>query len=107
MAKYLLHKVNDAVVIDHINRDALDNTIANLRVASCSQNAMNRAITIRNTSGYKGVSWDKLTKKWHARIERNRRSYHLGFYENILDAAAAYNKAAIELHQQFAILNET
>ena len=48
--------------VDHINRDSLDNQDFNLRLATCSQNQANREVNKNNTSGFKGVSWDKGTQ---------------------------------------------
>lgn len=45
--------------VDHINHDGLDNRKENLRIVTNSQNGMNRRLTSANTSGYKGVSFDR------------------------------------------------
>jgi hypothetical protein len=49
-----------------------------------------------NTSGVKGVFWNSQKGRWHAQIMENYKYVHLGFYDDIRDAAAAYNKRAIE-----------
>jgi hypothetical protein len=91
---------------DHINGDTLDNRRCNLRLCSHSQNICNsRKPTDSKTSIYKGVSLPKGYKRWKACIAINGRNKHLGFFSNELDAAKAYNKAAIELFGEFARLN--
>ena len=91
---------------DHINGNKLDNRRGNLRPASSSQNSCNRSRQRNNLSGYKGVYWHKLTGKWGAAIQINRRQIHLELFEAKDDAARAYNKAAIKYHGKFVKLNE-
>lgn len=50
-----------------------------------------------NTSGFKGVFWDKTRRKWHAQMMYNYKSKFLGCYDNIEDAAKAHRAATIEL----------
>lgn len=90
---------------DHINRDPLDNRKINLRTATKSQNGCNRDIASNNTSGFKGVSWHKSNNAWRAIIKINGKAKHLGLYDNIIDAANAYNEYAKKLHGDFALLN--
>lgn len=92
--------------IDHINRNPLDNRIANLREVSASENRQNIPAYRTNKSGYKGVHRFKANGKWQAQIRHERRRYHLGFYENVEDAAAAYAKAAAHLHKFNTVLSE-
>lgn len=89
-------------VIDHINRDPLDNRFCNLREASFAQNQYNRTEQRNNTSGFKGVSRFKKTGKWRAEIMLNGKSHYLGAYETAELASKAYDEAAISLHQSFA-----
>ena len=84
--------------IDHINRNKSDNRIANLRLATQMQNLQNQSISIRNTSGFQGVSWHSLRKKWMAEIAVNRKKYHLGLFVNISDAIFARHSAKEKLH---------
>lgn len=91
--------------IDHINGDRLDNRKANLRFCTSLQNVRNTALTARNSSGYKGVSFFPSLKKWRADIRVNKKLIHLGLYVNIKDAAKAYNEAAIIHFKDFAWLN--
>ena len=88
--------------IDHINGIKNDNRICNLREATISENGMNRTKQRNNTSGYKGVSWDKINKKWSSNIQINRQFKYLGRFDSKEDAYAAYCKAAKELHGEFA-----
>lgn len=95
--------VKKGLTVDHINGDKLNNTRENLRFATQSQNSVNRAVV--NPSGYRGVQFDKMTKKWRAKITKDYKQYPLGYYETKEEAARAYDKSAIELYGEFAKLN--
>ena len=84
--------------LDHINRDKLDNRIANLREVTNSQNEQNKVSRRDNTSGYRGVVWHKPTKKWRAEIKIAQKKIHLGLFVNPEDAARAYAAAAAVYH---------
>ncbi len=105
MHRYILGlEAGDPRVVDHRNTDTLDNRRMNLRVSSKSGNGMNRGKTRANSSGYKGVRWSDLHKKWLAQIAANKKHYYLGLYETPEDAYAAYCIAALQLHGEFARL---
>ena len=91
--------------VDHVNHDTLDNRKGNLRICTRSQNRMNREKQSNNTSGLKGVSRYKASGKWQAQIQVNGKHIHLSFFDDKLDAARAYNKAAKELFGEFALIN--
>jgi hypothetical protein len=94
------------LLCDHINRNGLDNRSANLRPATVSQNLYNSPKRNAKTrSKYKGLEWDKIQRKWKARIHVNHRKIYLGSFANEADAAKAYDKAAREYHRAFAVLN--
>ena len=93
-------------VVDHKNKDGLDNRRKNLRVCTIAQNGMNRGKNKNNTSGYKGVVWFSRDKKWTAQITVNKKNKRLGYFENIKEAALAYNQAAKKYHKEFATLNK-
>ena len=92
-------------MIDHRDRNPLNNRRANLRVCNQSQNQMNKKIPKNNTSGYKGVCWVKNRKTWKACIRANGENLYLGSFKDKIDAAQAYNKAAIKHFGEFACLN--
>ena len=87
--------------VDHINKDTLDNRDENLRVATHSQNLRNRGATKTNTSGFKGVYWDKERGKWRAQIMLNRRNFILGRFITAQKAHIAYCAAARQMHGDY------
>lgn len=91
--------------VDHRNHDGLDNVKKNLRRSTRSQNSCNRPHTKANTSGYKGVIFDKRYNKWYARIGLNGKTNYLGCFETGKEAAQAYDRAAVKFHGRFALLN--
>lgn len=90
-------------VPDHINRDCHDNRRCNLRIVTPTQNLLNRNFYSNNTSGYKGVY--KHFNRWRSKITLKGKDVHLGLFKSKVDAARAYNFAAIEHHGAFAQLN--
>lgn len=88
--------------IDHRNGVRDDNRRANLRPATREQNGMNRGAARNNTSGRKGVTWNKHSKKWMAAITANGRTKTLGHFADPDVAARAYQQAAGQLHGEFA-----
>ncbi len=87
---------------DHINGDKLDNRRENLRPATSQQNNLNRGKSIRNKSGFKGVSWSRTSRKWLACVYINGKQTYLGLYQDKRAAHSVYWKAAQELHGEFA-----
>lgn len=97
-------KAKPGELLDHVNKDTLDNRKKNLRFCSRSTNAMNCKIHKHNTSGYKGVS--KFNNKWRAYIVKNNKQIYIGLFESKEKAAKAYNKKAKELFKEFASINK-
>ena len=95
----------EGMMVDHINRDGLDNRRDNLRVCTPAENTRNRRTPTTNTSGYIGVSWMKRNRKWRARVEVDGARIHIGMFNSALDAAIARDAAAIKFHGEFASLN--
>ena len=98
-------KAPKGVMVDHVDRDGLNNRKRNLRLCSRRENSYNRRGNSRGSSQYKGVFWHKVCGKWEARITYNGNADYLGLYENERDAARAYDERAKELYGDFAYLN--
>lgn len=93
-------------MVDHRNRDTLDNTRQNLRVCNASQNQANSPKESgRFASRYKGVTWHKRVGKWQASIKVNGRSHYLGLFSDEVSAAKAYDAAASRHFGEFALPN--
>jgi len=93
---------------DHINRNGLDNRKANLRPATCAQNIINRPYNFKrknSPSRYKGVTWHRYRKKWQAQICHKGKRKTIGYFDNEIEAACAYDNAARKFHREFAVLN--
>lgn len=90
--------------VDHIDGNTLNNTRSNLRFATQSQNMMNKHVAW-GKSKYKGVIWNKTNQTWFVRIliDGNRR--FIGSFRDEIDAANAYNEAALESFKEYASLN--
>lgn len=107
--KYLAHRLAwvymtgkwPVALVDHKDGNPLNNRWDNLRQASQSQNLSNRPQQRNNTSGYKGVIWHGIGKKWMPRIDAGGKSVYLGLFDDILDAHNAYCEAAKEHHGEF------
>jgi hypothetical protein len=91
--------------VDHRDRDGCNNQRLNMRNCSHFQNVRNRSIQKDNSSGYKGVSWDKKCKKWRVQIRIDGRKVWLGLFSSIQDASRIYDQAAIRFHGEFANIN--
>lgn len=93
--------------IDHANGDPTDNRFCNLRLATRSQNQMNRGPdrTRSNRGKYKGVWWHKRRSLWRVAIRANGKVTHLGFFKTQEEAARAYDAMAKEHHGEFARFN--
>jgi hypothetical protein len=92
--------------VDHINGNGLDNRRSNIRLATRSQNNYNKGLQLNNTSGYKGVYWVPKKKRWRVVIHVNKKRINIGTFKEKVEAAKAYNKAALMYHGEFAKLNE-
>lgn len=90
--------------VDHNpDHNGLNNQKHNLRIATRTQNKINTHKI--NSTGYRGVELNKYSKKFSAHIRINGKLKHLGVFETAIEAAKAYNNAAVQYHDKFAILN--
>jgi hypothetical protein len=87
--------------IDHINGNPSDNSIHNLRIASQQSNNKNVTTRCNNSSGYKGVSFDKNTGKWKAQAQVNGKKKHLGLFTTPEEASVVYNEYTKEHFKEF------
>jgi hypothetical protein len=102
----LLHRLianaKPGQLVDHIDGNTLNNKKSNLRLCTNSQNLMNRGKTCKNTSGYKGVTWDKKKQKWVAHIMKDYRQNFVGYFTNAYDAHLARSEKIKEIHGEYA-----
>ena len=92
----------DDIHVDHVDLNGLNNRRENLRIATPQQNCFNRRKTRANTSGFKGVCWNKRCGKWQAGIRINGKTTHLGLFETAEAAHDAYCQAADQHHGEYA-----
>lgn len=90
---------------DHEDRNGLNNQQENLRAATPTQNNANTGLRSTNSSGYKGVSYDRQKNYWQARIRVEKRQAFLGYFDSPIKAAKAYDAAAKRFYGKFAVLN--
>lgn len=93
--------IPDGMMIDHINRDAWDNRIENLRLATAQQNSANQGVRRTNKSRFKGVSVVQ-GGIWRATIGISGKKRHLGYFRDPLKAHEAYCEAARSTHGEYA-----
>ena len=103
---FLLHHGYLPEEIDHADQNKQNNRIGTLRPCKSSQNKGNIGLLRSNTSGFKGVSFNKRSGKFHAQIKIHGKQTYLGRFADPRDAALAYNAAAIEHFGTFAWLND-
>lgn len=108
--KYLMHRLAwfyctgrwPPFDIDHKDGNRKNNAFTNLRKATRSENLCNGAMRSNNTSGVRGVSWDKRAGAWHAYVALGGRRRHLGYYADLDEAKAAREAGAKLLQGEFA-----
>lgn len=93
------------LLVDHIDGNKLNNTRNNLRIATRAENNRNIGMLSNNSSGFKGVTWNKKSKKFQARIKFNNKLIYLGSFSDAIEAAKLYDVKAVELFGEFANLN--
>lgn len=99
---FLMHNGYFPKMVDHINGNRLDNRAENLRDADDSQNAHNAKLRRDNKTGIKGVSWNSDRCKWAARVNFKRKTYQVGYFEDIELAELAVQMAREKYHGAYA-----
>tara|TARA_R110000782_G_scaffold172672_4_gene264293 strand:+ start:3115 stop:3660 length:546 start_codon:yes stop_codon:yes gene_type:complete len=93
--------ITSKLQIDHRDEDKGNDDISNLRIASNAENRRNISMMRSNTSGHRGVSWDKRARKWQVQIRSGSKQLHLGIFDDINEAAAARKAAEIKYYGKF------
>lgn len=88
--------------IDHADGNPHNNRLANLRIATFSQNAANKRAVANSSSGLKGVTWHKRAGKWQAAVKLNGKNHHIGLFLTPEEAHTAYMRKAREVFGDFA-----
>ena len=110
---YLAHEIlqrrdiNIPKLIDHKDRDPLNNRFDNLRPATSSQNNANHGLKSSNSTGYIGVCYDKRHLKYRAKIQVRKVTLNLGLFTDPKEAARVRDAAAKRYFGEFAVLNFT
>jgi len=90
MHNVIFGKTTEGNTVDHIDRNGLNNQKENLRECTKSENSLNTDIYKSNTSGFRGVSWDKVTKKWKVQRSFNKKQQYLGVFSTKIEAYRIY-----------------
>lgn len=105
MNRYVLGIESKSVYADHQNHDTLNNRRSNLRAASTGSSACNRRRFSNNRSRFTGVVFLKDCRKWLAYLDANKLRRRIGRFEDAKSAAQARDKASLEIHGEYAVLN--
>lgn len=101
----LVINANQDVIVDHISGNRNDNRKRNLRNADYSTNMMNSTLSKNNTSGTKGVNYDKYSNRWRVRIQVNNKRISLGSFNDLDEAIEVRKQAEEKYFGEFAYKN--
>ena len=99
MHRFLISEIPDKMVVDHINRNKLDNRRENLRVVTQQENTWNVGLRQNNTSGVTGVFLDNKTERWRAQIYHEGKVKHVGIFDDFADAVKAREEAELNYYR--------
>lgn len=102
MQDMIYGSVKRGEIVDHIDRNRIDNRMRNLRISNKSTNSMNTGLRVSNSSGVTGVSYMEDKNKWRSYISYEKKRYELGWFEVFEDAVRARLIAESEHHKEFA-----
>lgn len=105
MHREVLGVIPDGKMVDHINKNGLDNQVENLRICTNSENRRNSKLQTNNTTGYKGIILDKRTGTYRVRLNVNGRRHSFGYYSDAKIAAKKYDELARRFYGEFASPN--
>lgn len=97
----LIGPIPKGCLIDHMDQDKSNNKINNLRVCSNSENQKNRGRTKTNSTGYKGVTFNKEANKYRATITLDGVNVSLGHFSTAKEASLVYELRAKEEFGEF------
>jgi hypothetical protein len=100
---YVMHHGRwPSLLVDHIDGNPGNNDPTNLREVSAQQNQWNLKLNSRNTSGHRGVSWNKSLRKWEAYLRFDGRRHRLGQYDDVKEAAEAVRMKVISVRGEYS-----
>lgn len=102
MERIVNRKLERSELVDHRNLNSLDNRRENLRIATNTLNNANRRKAKHSGQPYKGIRLKETTQRWEARIWKDKKCYHLGYFDTPEEAHKAYCQKASELYGEFA-----
>lgn len=102
LSRFLLNITDKAINVTFKDKDYLNCRKSNLLAGPPSKRGANRRISSNNTSGYKGVCWNKTANRWMAYIQAEGKSKTLGYFTDIIDAIAARKDAEDKYFGEFA-----
>ncbi len=99
---FFIHHGYMPELIDHIDCDRSNNRLENLRACTSAQNNQNARLAVTNTSGHKGVHFNKDDNAWAAEVKHNGKRIRFRYFKNKDDAINAVREARERLHGEFA-----
>lgn len=96
--RYILDMEDKSILVDHINRNRLDNRKCNLRLTNPTGNSINRGLQSNNKSGIVGVSWHKQNEKWEVRLKLYGKKLVIGYTTDLEEATKMRLQAELDVY---------